>query len=72
MGLLHTDIHRVPKGSMTHSQNIGGGGVLKRNKVIVTWNDSLWWLTEIVEFITIMQYLIDTLTIYFQKHLYGR
>ena len=35
----------------------GGGGVLKRNKVIVTWNDSLWLIAnyEKVAFIAIMQ-----------------
>ena len=29
------------KGDVTHLKNIVG--VLKRNKVIVTWNDNLWW-----------------------------
>ena len=33
----------VFKGSMTHLQN--SMGVLKRNKVIVAWNDCLWWQT---------------------------
>ena len=43
--------------SVTHLKNIVG--VLKRNNVIVKWNDSLWWQTEMVEFIAIMQRLND-------------
>ena len=43
------NINKFPpcfNGSTTHLQNIEG--VLKRNKVIVTWNDSLWWQTKTV------------------------
>ena len=45
--IISFDFHHIPKlsigfkGSMTHLQNIVGG----QNKVIVTWNDSLWWQT---------------------------
>ena len=51
------------KGSMEHLQNIME--VLKRNKVILTWNDSLWWNC----FIAVMQHLIENFTIFFWKRL---
>ena len=45
------------KGNMTHLQNIVG--VLKRNKLIVMFMTVLMANYEIVEFIFIMQSLID-------------
>ena len=55
---------------MTHFQNIigggGGGGVSKRNMVIVTLKLQLMMANyEIVQFIAIMQHLIENFTSFF-------
>ena len=57
-------LNNVFKGSMTHLQNIVGG--LEKNKVIVMWNDSLWWQTmKWLNHCNLMQLLIEKFIVFF-------